>query len=77
MELGRRHLQCLEALDVLQQATAREVAEYMYQNRYTKILERNIAHPRLNELERAGYIKVVGKKFDDLTEKEVNLYEKI
>lgn len=77
MELGRRHQQCLEALDVLGQATAREVAEYMYKRGYTKMLERNIAHPRLNELEGAGYIKVVGKKFDDLTEKEVNLYEKI
>lgn len=76
MDLGRRHLQCLEALDVLKQATAREVAEYMFKKGYTKVLERNIAHPRLNELEGSGYVEVVGKKFDTLTEKDVFVYRK-
>ncbi|MEW9095247.1 MAG: hypothetical protein AB2417_09215 [Clostridiaceae bacterium] len=42
-----------------------------------KVLERNIAHPRLNELESAGYVKVVETKFDTLTEREVFVYQKI
>jgi hypothetical protein len=74
--LGGRHLQCLEALDALGDLTAREVAEYMHSKGYTKLLERNIAHPRLNELEAAGYVGVVGKKFDTLTNKEVSVYRK-
>lgn len=74
MELGNRHRQCLEALSNLGKATAREVAEYMYNNGYTKVLERNIAHPRLNELQSTGYVKVIGKKLDELTEKEVSIY---
>ncbi|MCT8978035.1 hypothetical protein N4T77_15685 [Clostridium sp. CX1] len=77
MNLSNRHSQCLEALKVLGNATAREVAEYMYNKGYTKVLERNIAHPRLNELESEGYIKVVGTKFDTLTERDVFVYERI
>jgi hypothetical protein len=77
MELGPRHLQCLEALDTLGDSTAREVAEYMYSRGYTNMTERNIAHPRLNELEGAGYVRVVGKKNDPLTGKEVSIYQKI
>lgn len=77
MDLSRRHQQCLEALDVLGDSTAREVAEYIHSRGYTRVLERNIAHPRLNELEGAGYVEVVGKKFDSLTGKDVSIYRKI
>lgn len=77
MELGPRHLQCLEALDYLGNLTAREVAEYMHSKGYTTFVERNTAHPRLNELEGAGYVKIVGKKIDTLTKKEVSVYQKI
>lgn len=76
MELGNRHRQCLEALDVLKEATAREVAEYMFNKGFTKVLERNIAHPRLNELEYSGYVEVIGKRYDPLTEKEVFVYRR-
>lgn len=72
-----RQEQCLEALEYLGDATAREVSEYLYHKGYTKVLERNIAHPRLNELEKQGKVKVVGTKVDTLTEKEVSIYRKI
>lgn len=77
MELSPRHIQCLEALDILGDSTAREVAEYMHSKGYTNMSERNIAHPRLNELESAGYVKIVGKKIDTLTKKEVSVYQKL
>lgn len=76
MNLSNRHHQCLEALDSLGEATAREVAEYIYNKGYTKVLERNIAHPRLNELEHGGYVEVTGSKYDSLTERDVFTYRK-
>lgn len=71
-----RHQQCLEALDVLREATAREVSEYMVKKGYSGVNERNIAHPRLNELKKEGYVEVVGKKLDTLTGKKVSVYKR-
>lgn len=71
-----RHEQCLEALDNLGEATAREVSEYMVQKGYTDVNERNIAHPRLNELKKAGMVEVIGKKLDTLTGKKVSIYKR-
>lgn len=75
--MATRKEQCLEALDALGSATAREVSEYLHKKGYTPVLERNIAHPRLNELENEGKVRIIGTKFDDLTEKDVSIYEKI
>lgn len=71
-----RHQQCLEALDHLKEATAREVSEYMVNKGYTDVNERNIAHPRLNELKNKGMVEVIGKKLDLLTEKKVSIYRR-
>lgn len=71
-----RHQQCLEALDYLGEATAREVSEYMVAKGYTDVSERNIAHPRLNELKNEGMVEVVGKKLDPLTNKMVSIYKR-
>ena len=71
-----RHQQCLEALDKLGEATAREVSEYMVEKGYTDVKERNIAHPRLNELKKKGMVKVIGKKLDTLTDKMVSIYKR-
>lgn len=71
-----RHQQCLEALDNLGEATAREVSEYMVEKGYTDINERNIAHPRLNELKKKGLVKVIDKKLDTLTGKMVSVYKR-
>lgn len=75
--MNTRQSQCLEALKVLGRATAREVAKYLFDNGYTNIEERNIAHPRLNELVEMEKVKIVGKKLDELTKKEVSIYEKM
>lgn len=74
--MNARHKQCLEALDNLGEATAREVSEYMVKKGYTDVNERNIAHPRLNELKKDGIVEVVGKKKDTLTGKMVSVYKK-
>lgn len=75
--MTKRHKQCLEALDTFGKATAREVSEYLVKKGYSTINERNIAHPRLNELKKMGYVKVVDKKIDPLTKKKVSVYKKI
>jgi repressor of nif and glnA expression len=76
MRMKTRHTQCLEALGD-SQMTAREVSEYMHKRGYTVIRERNIAHPRLNELVKAGLVRIVGSSFDAHTKKEVSVYEKV
>lgn len=77
IELTNRHIQCLEALTVIGEATAREVAQYMFDKGYTKVMERNMAHPRLNELQQAGYIEIVGKRLDEITNRQVSIYSKV
>lgn len=74
--MTKRHEQCLEALETLGKATAREVSEYFVRMGYSNINERNIAHPRLNELKKMGYVKVVAKKLDPLTNKMVSVYKR-
>lgn len=75
--MNKRQIQCLEALQILGQSTARELAKYLFDKGYTNIEERNIDHPRLNELVEMKKVKIVGKKSDELTNKEVYIYEKI
>jgi hypothetical protein len=70
-----RHDQCLEALRTNGPSSAIEVARYLHNQGYTKILERNIAHPRLNELAHDGRVKVVGEKWDSTTERNVSVYD--
>jgi len=70
-----RQEQCLEALRKNGPSSAIEVARYLYKQKYTKILERNIAHPRLNELIHNGRVKIVGVKWDTTTERNVNVYD--
>lgn len=74
--MTKRHKQCLEALDKLGEATAREISEYLVKKGYTKIKERNIAHPRLSELKKKGKVEVIGKKLDSLTNKMVSVYKR-
>ncbi len=72
--LTNRHLQVLEALKVLKEATAREVAQYMVSQGYAVNLERNLSHPRLTELESMGKVAIKGYKIDPTTRKEVSIY---
>lgn len=77
MKLKTRHKQCLDGLDFLGIATAREVAKYIFNEGCSDVCERNIAHPRLTELVKGGYVAVVGKGFDSETSRKVNLYQKV
>lgn len=76
MELTTRHKQCLEALKNNGPCTAREVANYMNEKGYLSILERNIAHPRLNELCNEGLVEKESlKKLDPETNRKVTVYK--
>lgn len=69
-----RQEQCKEALNALNQATAMDVAHYLYDKGYSRLLERNIAHPRLNELVKDGIVKTNGTKWDEVTKRNVTVY---
>lgn len=55
--------------------TAREIAKEMYEMCITNTNERNNAQPRLNELVKKNLVEVVGKKHDDVTNRNVALYK--
>ena len=57
--------------------TAREIAEALYQAGLLAYPARAIIQPRITELTEAGTIKVVGKKFDDATGRNVAQYVKV
>lgn len=69
-----RHEQCIEALSVLGEATAAEVGQYMVNKGYAKVFQRNLAHPRLNELVKEGIVEITGKKYDVETNRDVSTY---
>ena len=55
--------------------TAREVAEDMFTMGVANTNERNNAQPRLNELVKKNLVEVVGKKHDEVTNRNVALYK--
>lgn len=57
--------------------TARELSEEMYEDGFIKTPERNQVHPRLNELIKAGQVKIVGKKYDANMDRMVSIYHLI
>lgn len=73
-KVGDRQQQCIKGLQVLNEATANELAMYLYNNGTTPIFSRNYVHPRLHELVEQGLIKVVGKKKDALTDRTCAIY---
>lgn len=70
-----RHRLCLLALEERGQATANEVASWLYANGFTPFFNRNFAHPRLNELVNSGLIEVADKKRDPITGKTCAVYQ--
>ena len=56
--------------------TAREIAIILYEKGLTRSNERGQVQPRLTELVDRGDIEVVGKKYDNLTERKVATYKK-
>lgn len=70
-----RRTQVLLILKDLKQATAREIAEEMYNREYVNTTDRNNAAPRLNELLKTGQVEPVGKKVDKITGKKVTVFK--
>ena len=73
-ECSQRRKQVLAALDG-KKLTAGEVAWQLYKDGLTPYYNRNFAHPRLNELEQEGKVKIVGKKTDNITKRTCAVYE--
>jgi hypothetical protein len=72
--MSTRHEQCLEALGANGPSSAMEVAHYLYEQGYSQLFERNIAHPRLKELIDQGLVEKCGKKWDPNTKRNVSVY---
>lgn len=56
--------------------TAKEIAVELFELGMTNTTERNTCAPRLTELERMGYVKVIGKKKCEWTGKMVAVYRR-
>lgn len=65
-----RRKEILKALDIFDM-TAREIA---YKLNYADL---NAVKPRLTELVQAGLVDVVGKRFDEMTQRKVSVYRAV
>ena len=70
----KRYEQILDRLD--KPKTAKEIAVELFELGIIPSTERNYTAPRLTELERMGFVKVIGKKKCKWTGKQVALYKK-
>lgn len=73
--LGERQLMVLDYLKALGNSTARELAIEMWKDGNIITPERNMVHPRLNELVKLGLVKVTGKKMDEDMNRMVATYD--
>lgn len=69
-----RYIQILDRL-MTGPKTAKEIAVELFELGFIPSTERNYAAPRLTELEKMGYIKVIDKKKCNHTGKKVAVYE--
>lgn len=70
----RRYEEIIDRL-LTGQKTAKEIAIELYELRIIPSPERNYTAPRLTELEKMGFVKVVDKKKCEWTGKTVAVYE--
>ena len=61
-------------IDFKEGMTARELAIELYNNGYIKSNERQATHPRLTELVDEKKVAVIGKKFDEISQRNVAVY---
>ena len=71
----KRYEQILNRLSN-KEMTAKEIAVEMYELGMIPSTERNYTAPRLNELEKLHYVKIVGKKKCEWTGKMVSVYKR-
>lgn len=69
-DISTRRKEILKALDIFDM-TAREIA---YKLNYKDL---NAVKPRLTELVQAGLVEVVGKRFDEMTQRKVSVYRAV
>ena len=70
----KRYEQILNRLD--KPKTAKELAVELFELGFIPSTERNYTAPRLTELEKMGFVKVIGKKKCEWTGKQVAVYKK-
>lgn len=71
--LSERHKQILEILKD-KEMTTREIAQELYNKRYTNTADVNNARPRITELESLGFVITDKTKKCNITNKEVAVY---
>ena len=71
--LSERHKQILEILKD-KEMTTREIAQELYNKRYTNTADVNNARPRITELESLGFVITDRTKKCNITNKEVAVY---
>ena len=71
--LSERHKQILEILKG-KEMTTREIAQELYNRKYTNTADVNNARPRITELEDLGFVTTKKKKKCNITNKEVAVY---
>ncbi len=71
--LSERHKQILEILKG-KEMTTREIAQELYNRKYTNTADVNNARPRVTELENLGFVTTDKSKKCDVTNKEVAVY---
>lgn len=71
----KRYEQILNRLSN-REMTAKEIAVELFELGMTNTTERNTCAPRLTELERMGYVEVIGKKKCEWTGKMVAVYRR-
>lgn len=73
--LGHRHMLILNQLRFIDDTTARELAISMYEQGLIATPDRNMVHPRLNELVEKDLVEVIGKRKDELMNRMVAVYK--
>lgn len=73
-DLGKRQKSVYDCLSEWGEATAGELAWFMYQRGLIPTSDINNVHPRLNELEKAEFIEIVGKRKCEVSKKKCAVY---
>jgi hypothetical protein len=74
--LGQRHALILQSLHEMGgEATANEVAKYLFDKGLLPHYNTNYTSPRMVELRSKGVLEIVGKRTDALSNRKVSIYK--
>lgn len=75
-DLGRRHEQVLTGvIEMGGMATANELARHLLNNGVIPFYNTNYTNPRMIELVEQGVLEVIGKRKDEVTNRNVSIYK--